>query len=77
MIKYLWIVILIAVNIAAIAYIIHGLKSAWDYCVKYNDTTLGNFFSEIDADVYAVIGVLTTVWFIISLIVFIVTEYGG
>ena len=77
MIKYLWIVILIAVNVIAIAFIIYGLKSAWDYCVSHNETTLGDFFSEIDPDVYAVTIILTVAWFIVSIIAFVISEYGG
>ena len=54
-----------------------NLKSAWDYCVKHNETTLGDFFSEIDSDVYAVTAILTVAWFIVSIIVFVISEYGG
>lgn len=72
MIKYLWIVILVVVHVILVGYVVYDAKVTYEWCMKnQRKFNLKDFIDHVDNTSYTILATLGTIWFIVSLIMFI------
>lgn len=73
MIKYLWIVILVIVHAILIGYVIYDAEVTYKWCMRNPERkfNLKDFIDHLDNTSYKILATLGTIWFIVSLIMFI------